>query len=164
MNRVVRFLSGIGIAALVAVLFLLSYKVGERRGKTEAQSLIIRDTTVLSRVDTISVPQPIFITKETIDTMLVPVYIPMRDTVFIPIPREQAYYKDETYEAWVSGYKPALDSINVYRRLETITIFTEKEVKVQSHWGLGISAGYGMGKDGLSPYIGVGISYNLLSF
>lgn len=164
MSRVVRFLSGIGIAALVAVLFLLSYKVGERRGKTEAQSLIIRDTTVLSRVDTISVPQPIFITKETIDTMLVPVYIPMRDTVFIPIPREQAYYKDETYEAWVSGYKPALDSINVYRRLETITIFTEKEVKVQSHWGLGISAGYGMGKDGLSPYIGVGISYNLLSF
>lgn len=31
-------------------------------------------------------------------------------------------------------------------------------------WGLGISAGYGANKNGLSPYIGLGVNYNLLSF
>lgn len=34
----------------------------------------------------------------------------------------------------------------------------------QKKWGLGISAGYGANKNGLSPYIGLGINYNLLSF
>jgi len=34
----------------------------------------------------------------------------------------------------------------------------------QKKWGLGISAGYGANKNGLSPYIGFGVNYNLLSF
>lgn len=34
----------------------------------------------------------------------------------------------------------------------------------QKKWGLGISAGYGANKNGLSPYIGLGVNYNLLSF
>lgn len=34
----------------------------------------------------------------------------------------------------------------------------------QKKWGLGISAGYGANKNGLNPYIGLGINYNLLSF
>ena len=34
----------------------------------------------------------------------------------------------------------------------------------QKKWGLGISVGYGANKNGLSPYIGLGVNYNLLSF
>lgn len=34
----------------------------------------------------------------------------------------------------------------------------------QKKWGLGINAGYGANKNGLSPYIGLGVNYNLLSF
>ncbi len=34
----------------------------------------------------------------------------------------------------------------------------------QKKFGLGINTGYGISKNGLSPYIGLGINYNLLSF
>ena len=34
----------------------------------------------------------------------------------------------------------------------------------QKRFGLGVNAGYGISKSGLSPYIGLGINYNLLSF
>lgn len=34
----------------------------------------------------------------------------------------------------------------------------------QKRWGLGINAGYGVSKSGLSPYIGLGINYNLINF
>lgn len=34
----------------------------------------------------------------------------------------------------------------------------------QKRWGLGINAGYGISKSGLSPYIGLGVNYNLINF
>ena len=34
----------------------------------------------------------------------------------------------------------------------------------QKKWGLGINAGYGVSKSGLSPYIGLGVNYNLINF
>ena len=34
----------------------------------------------------------------------------------------------------------------------------------QKRWGLGINAGYGVSKSGLSPYIGLGVNYNILNF
>lgn len=34
----------------------------------------------------------------------------------------------------------------------------------QKKWGLGINAGYGISKNGLSPYIGLGVNYNLINF
>nr|DAR82936.1 MAG TPA: hypothetical protein [Caudoviricetes sp.] len=34
----------------------------------------------------------------------------------------------------------------------------------QKRWGLGINAGYGVSKSGLSPYIGLGVNYNLINF
>lgn len=34
----------------------------------------------------------------------------------------------------------------------------------QKKWGLGINAGYGISKSGLSPYIGLGVNYNLINF
>ena len=34
----------------------------------------------------------------------------------------------------------------------------------QKKWGIGVNAGYGITKSGLSPYIGLGVNYNLISF
>jgi hypothetical protein len=34
----------------------------------------------------------------------------------------------------------------------------------QKKWGLGINAGYGISKNDLSPYIGLGVNYNLINF
>lgn len=85
--------------------------------------------------------------------------IPDSATVVIPI--TQKVYGDSTYRAYVSGYRPRLDSIFVFPEREVVTISQKEKFK---RWGIGIHAGYGIGKDGLSPYIGIGVSYNLFGF
>ena len=76
------------------------------------------------------------------------------DTVQIPI--SQNVYQGTNYTAYVSGFHQQLDSIEVRERVITNTI-----VKKRSRWNVGISAGYGINKNGLTPFIGVGITYNL---
>ena len=86
------------------------------------------------------------------------------DSVSVELPITQKQYGDSTYTAWVSGYCPALDSIYVYPRHETVTITNTIRQKPR-RWGLGVSAGYGYapGK-GMVPWVGVGVSYTLISF
>ena len=86
------------------------------------------------------------------------------DSVSVELPITQKRYEDSTYTAWVSGYKPRLDSIYVYPRHETITITNTMRQKPR-RWGLGVSAGYGYapGK-GMVPWVGVGVNYTLISF
>lgn len=38
------------------------------------------------------------------------------------------------------------------------------KIPKQKRFGLGVNAGYGISKNGLSPYIGLGVNYNLFSF
>lgn len=86
--------------------------------------------------------------------------IVVHDSVAVEIPITQRLYEGERYRAWVSGFRPSLDSIEVYSTTTTITMPKEKPKR----WGVGIQAGYGAGRNGLQPYIGVGVSYNLLRF
>lgn len=83
------------------------------------------------------------------------------DSVYIDIPITQKTYSDSTYTAWVSGYDVTLDSIRVYRCEEVVTI-TEKQPP--KRWHLGLTAGYGLGTAGLQPYIGIGVTYSIISF
>ncbi|MDT4511858.1 DUF6808 domain-containing protein [Bacteroides cellulosilyticus] len=80
--------------------------------------------------------------------------------------REQAYYEDSLYRAWVSGYRPRLDSLMVFPKTvyQTVTndIYHPVMVKPKpKRWGLGLQAGYGY-PDGF--YVGGGISYNLFQW
>ena len=76
--------------------------------------------------------------------------------------REQAYYEDSLYRAWVSGYRPRLDSIEIYPRtvIHTIKddIYHTIKVKDKRRWGLGLQAGYGYSG---GFYVGAGVSYNI---
>lgn len=74
----------------------------------------------------------------------------------IPIPITQQKYEGTNYTAYVSGFHQQLDSIEVRGRVITNTI-----VKKRSRWNVGISAGYGINKNGLTPFIGIGVTYNL---
>lgn len=89
---------------------------------------------------------------------------PSIDSVAVELPITQKMYGDSTYTAWVSGYRPRLDSIYVYPRHETVTITNTIRQKPR-RWGLGVSAGYGYapGK-GMVPWVGVGVQYTLISF
>ena len=105
-----------------------------------------------------------------VDTLLVVVRDTVRQqaTLYIGLPREQRAYRDSLYEAWVSGVQPALDSIRVFAPVQCVTVTEQVPVAVRSRWGLGISAGYGasVGASGpvLAPYVGVGVSYNIISW
>ena len=85
----------------------------------------------------------------------------------IELPRMQRTYKDSTYTAWVSGYDPQLDSIEVYQKTiketVTITIPTKKKRTFWQRFNIGVQAGYGLGIDDKKahPYVGCGIGFNL---
>ena len=117
----------------------------EIRTETRIQTVVKLDTVL------ISAPIAVFLTF-TNDT------IHIGDTVVM---REQAYYEDSLYRAWVSGYRPKLDSIEVYPKTiyQTVTNDIYHAVKPKmKRWGLGLQAGYGYPG---GVYVGVGISYNL---
>ncbi len=88
------------------------------------------------------------------------------DSIPVTIPITQKTYRDSLYEAWISGYEAKLDSINVFNRTITNTVYQTNTVYKTKRWGLGVQAGYGygIGKQGFSPYIGVGIQYNIIAW
>lgn len=88
------------------------------------------------------------------------------DSISVTLPITQKVYKDSTYEAWVSGYMPTLDSIRVFQPMKTITnTITNTEVRYrQKRWGLGIQSGIGVTPSNIEPYIGIGVTYNIFSW
>lgn len=75
--------------------------------------------------------------------------------------REQAYYEDSLYRAWVSGYRPRLDSLMIFPKTVYQTVTNDIYHTItpkKKRWGLGLQVGYGY-PGGL--YLGVGMSYNL---
>lgn len=120
------------------------------------------DTLVIR--DTITQTEPVFVRERIVDTMMVAVTdtIVRNDTTFVYLPKQQREYDNPQFKAWVSGYDPKLDSIHLYQTTKVVT--KDIPVKVRSKWGIGIQAGYGASEYGLTPYIGVGVSYNILSW
>lgn len=88
------------------------------------------------------------------DTLCVVFRDTVRDSVMVEVPIEQKVYADTNYVAWISGFEPRLDSIQVYRH-EMITRPGSKR------WGIGVQAGYGLTTRGFAPFVGVGVSYRL---
>jgi hypothetical protein len=84
------------------------------------------------------------------------------DSIEVPIPIMQKRYDDSLYTAWVSGYEPNLDSINL--RLPTITETVTKTIVKPSPlitFGIQAGAGYGFFNQKPDLYIGVGGQINL---
>lgn len=146
---------------LVLSLCFLCFMVGRYTKKADVERICETDTFI--RVDTIrdSIPYPIYETViQTIPEMF-PIYITLegdtiREPIYVPIPITQKEYLSDNYHAWVSGYKPSLDSIDIFQKTTYIT-----KQQPTRRWGLGVIGGYGVGKNGLSPYVGVGVYYRI---
>ncbi len=96
------------------------------------------------------------------DTVLRIVHDTIKDEYTVDVPITQRVYRMYgSYTAWVSGYRPCLDSIAVYDRIITKTSVLREKYK---RFAVGVHAGYGVGRDGLSPYVGIGVSYRLFGF
>ena len=142
---------------LILVCLVASFTAGYHiRGDVASDSISKTDTFI--KVDTIhdSIPYPVYETLVKIIPEPFPVYITLDgDTVIVPIyvpmTMTQKEYKTDDYRLSISGYKPNLDYIDVYRKTEYIT-----KTITPRRWGIGVIAGYGIGKHGLSPYVGLG--------
>ena len=84
------------------------------------------------------------------------------DSVSVEIPITQKVYETDRYRAIVSGYKPSLDDIYIYQPTQIVQVKSKPK-----RWGVGIQFGYGVTlkqTPQFSPYVGVGVSYNLFQF
>lgn len=118
----------------------------EIRTETKVKTVVKIDTLL------ISLPMAPLLTIRLTDTMRI------GDTV---VYREQAYYEDSLYRAWVSGYRPRLDSLQIFQRTVYQTVTNDiyhTVVPKKKRWGLGLQAGYGYPT---GWYVGVGVSCSL---
>ena len=167
----------------IAVAILLGFLVGQRCPReSQGEPITLRVDTLFIR-DTNRVtepkrdPSPDVLVKE----IPVPVYVAdssaidsllnecarlerVGDSLRLVLLRVQRHYCDSTFDAWVSGVDPSLDSIKTYQTTRIIT----REIPVirvkKTRWGIGIQGGVTADKDGVIPYVGVGVSYNILSW
>lgn len=92
--------------------------------------------------------------RDTVDTSRVVVDVPIT---------QKEYSDDSTYTAWVSGYRPSLDSINIYRK----SVITNKETVIKKkdihRFGIGpvVYGGYNFGTKKLDYGVGIGVSYHI---
>lgn len=164
MNKKTTFL--VNALLTLACVFLFGFIIGQKHPqklpvesiKTKVDTLVIRDTIMSYK--------PIYVDRVKLDSVLVPVVdsVKIHDTTFVYLEREKVTWRDSLCEVYASGIMASVDSVRHFQEYKYITIETQVPVKVRSHWGLGINAGYGVGKGGFTPYIGVGISYNILSW
>ena len=87
------------------------------------QTEVVTRTDTLTVRDTIMEICPVYVENTRTDTMLVAVTdtVMVSDTVYMVLDREQRWYHGDRYDAWVSGYRPQLDSIWVYPETRYVT-------------------------------------------
>ena len=84
------------------------------------------------------------------------------DTAAVIIPITSRTYSTPEFTATVSGYQPSLDSIAIHAQR---TIITNNPPAAKSKpWGIGIAAGIGAGRGGITPFIGITLQYSLIRF
>lgn len=141
------------LAALLAILAA----VGWLRPRKAVPAETVRDTLIVRDTLRDTVPRPVLVRFDHWDTLRVAVRTTdtLRDSVYIPvpIPIERKEYRTDDYRAIVSGYRPRLDLMEVYRKTRTVTVTKEPK-----RWGIGPAAGFGIPG---GWYVGIGVSYDL---
>lgn len=167
MENLTKYLLSMLAGALLALVALFCVRKCTERHTPDAAPIVFRDTTIVH--DTIRIDNPVPTYIRTTDTIRVKVPITevFRDTVYISLPRETKVYEDSTYKAQISGYEPRLDYVEVYPKTITITETITERTR-RKPWGIGVNVGYGAvlhdKQVHLSPYVGIGVSYNFLTF
>ena len=157
----------LGVIAGFVIYFLNGWASCHRTADKEV--ITITDTLVLTDTIIKFKPKPYKVTI--IDTIYLPQQPqhpqkpqkpqkPQYDTLI----RQEVTYKDSTYTAVVGGIEPYLKSIEIYPKTIYVNNNTTTTIKVRSRFGLGVQAGYGYGRNGLQPYVGMGVQYNLIQW
>lgn len=148
----------------ILALTALSFYAGRKSANQGQNETIVERVDTLVVRDTIVAYKPKYISKRVVDSIYVPVreVVVERDTIKVLLEREQVVWEDSLARVYASGILPKVDSIHHYR--DKMVITKETIIKTTPKWGVGIQGGIGVGKGGLTPYVGVGVSYNLITF
>ena len=159
-------LTGVGIAVAVLIGFL----IGQQHPQKSPVEPIKEKVDTLLIFDTLTLTKPVFVEKIQLDSVYMPVTDTLwkHDTLYVYLEREQIQWQDSLCRVYASGINPQVDSVTHFVQETIVNREISVPVKVKSRWGLGIQVGYGAGVNGkqvyLTPYVGVGISYNILSW
>lgn len=146
----------------IVVLLIATFFLGRHTHNVEPIEVerVVYDTIVNEKVkvDTMwrTRVEKVYLTEVRRDTII------MRDTVLVEVPIYTYIAQDSLYRVEVEGFNVRFNRIDVYPR--TVYRTQEKVVKTGNKWGLGVQVGYGASKQGLSPYVGVGVSYNIFTW
>lgn len=145
---------------LLLIGLVASFFTGYHIRRTDAKNVQVKRDTVIDTLRTVlpipsfeielsevEIPYPIIVKEKGQDRV---------DTIYVSVSVTQKEYVSENYRAWVSGYNAALDSIYVFPKTVYIT-----QTMPARKWGLGVVGGYGIGRYGFSPYVGVGVYYKI---
>lgn len=116
----------------------------------------ITDTVTILRIDTFIERFPHFISEKIVDT----VFIEKTSENALKLPITQKYYNTDSYQAWVSGYRPNLDSINVFNKVveRTVNNTIDRFVYQKSvDWYLNAGSMF-IGKKA-APYVGLNVKF-----
>ena len=158
------------LAIVVFVMaMILSYLIGRRDGYNLAVGAQNERVDTLYIRDTITQYKPILEERVILKKVRVPVTdtLRIRDTLYISMDREQVVWQDSLSRVYASGISPQIDSVEHYITERIVTKEVTMQVKKPCRWGVGVQVGYGVqfGEQvRTAPYIGVGVSYNLLSW
>ena len=153
---------------IVLALLAASIAINVWLWRTEPKPSVVIERDTVYKDTTIYKPVPVdsHKTRKVVYIRVpVPKYLPgdtIHDSIEVPIPIIQKRYEDSLYTAWVSGYRPNLDSIRLYLP-EVQTTVTKTIVTPAPLITFGIQAGGGYGIINRKPdiYVGVGAQLNL---
>ena len=144
---------------------MIGYKYGFNsavKGETESVDTIYVH-------DTFTQYKPILEERVVLKKVSVPVVDTLwkHDTMYVYLDREQVVWQDSLSRVYASGILPQIDSVQHFISERIVTRELTKVVKKPCRWGIGVHAGYGVqfgAQVATAPYIGIGISYNILSW
>lgn len=162
-----RFFMFLGLLAVMCAVFFLLGRWTKREPEPRIETKT--DTVTIWRTSTKILPEPSYkislppylVLRDELDTLT------LHDTTYIEIPMEQKVYSDTNYTAYVSGFRPQLDSLTI--RIPTTYIETTTTIrKPAPRWNVGIQVGMGAQygivnkSPDFGPYVGIGITYRIL--
>ena len=160
----------LGILILGITLFNI-HKLHEVNSKLEYFNLItkeeIHDPEIIFLdsliYDTVFIETTEIVKLPIVDTVFCTDTLKVQDSIFVEVPISVKHYKDTLAETAFSfdlrGYNCKVDKLYI----QNLKVCPEQK-KVPKRWGIGVQLGYGATKDGLSPYLGLGLSYDLVQF
>lgn len=126
------------IAVIALVLATVAFLLGRRSVKPEIVEIHRTDTVVVRDTvrETVLVPKIRYLTRVDTVLLLVP-----GDTVKVPVlvPISRKVYEGEDYRAVVSGFRASLDTLDIFRKTQTVTNTVVQQVEVPANLSVGES-------------------------